>query len=775
MTTDQHARTIGLRGATTIGVGAIVGGGIMVLAGVAFASAGPAAIVAFALNGAVAFITALSFAEVATRFPESGGAYTFAKKVMSVRMAFAVGWVLWFAYIVAGVLYALGFSTFALAGLQTAWSSLGGSPPAWLASRDTQLFLAVAATAAYAISLVRRAEGGGDLATIGKVIVFAIMIVVGIVAVIGQPVRDTWAALDPFFTGGVSGVISAMGFTFIALQGFDLIPAVGGEVKDPERTIPRAMFLSLALAMAIYLPLLFVTSVVGVGAGGSIVDLAKSDPDTVFATAVGHFMGRIGYWLVIVAAVLSTLSALHANLLAASRVSLAMARDRTLPVVLGTMHERLRTPIMAVYATALTLVAILFMVPDLGAAGAAASLIFLISFAMVHVTTYLARRRGDPKAARFLTPYFPLIPVAGGIACAALAAFQAVVVPSAGSIALMWLGLGLILYVAIFKGSAETVDASAEAFDPELAKLRGKNPLVLLPIANPAHASSMMAVASAMAPREVGRVLLLSIVRTPDDTEGDLVVGLRDAQQVLQHALTTSYQKGNRPEALITAASDPWREIRRVATAHDCESVLLGLSDRVHQEVIGEVESLINDLDCDVAMMRVPADWKFDDARRILVPIGGAGAVHEMRARMLGAICRGSERSITFARVVPAAATDVQVAEALRETSTMAEAKVPGAPTVRILRSDDPVAAILEVAGDHDLMIIGVQHSRWGRRTLGAVALRLAAEASCASIIISGRRSQIYSDVYRPLRDVVRELPLLRPGRETKPLPPDPE
>jgi len=98
-----------------VGVGAIVGGGIFVLGGVAFEATGPSAVVAFALNGVIAVLTALSFAELASAFPESGGAYTYAKKVLTVRAAFGVGWVLWFAYIVAGVLYALGFAEFAAA------------------------------------------------------------------------------------------------------------------------------------------------------------------------------------------------------------------------------------------------------------------------------------------------------------------------------------------------------------------------------------------------------------------------------------------------------------------------------------------------------------------------------------------------------------------------------------------------------------------------------------------------------------------------------------
>ena len=106
-------------------MGAIVGGGILVLAGAAFRETGPSALVAFALNGLIALMTALSFAEMSSMFPESGGAYTFAKKVLTVRAAFGVGWVLWFAYIVAGVLYALGFAVFAAEGASRLIGDLG--------------------------------------------------------------------------------------------------------------------------------------------------------------------------------------------------------------------------------------------------------------------------------------------------------------------------------------------------------------------------------------------------------------------------------------------------------------------------------------------------------------------------------------------------------------------------------------------------------------------------------------------------------------------------
>ena len=114
MDDGQTQRSINLLGATRIGIGAIVGGGILVLAGPAFIATGPSAVLAFALNGVLAFMTAMSFAEMASAHPRSGGAYTFGRRVLSVRAAFGTGWVLWLAYIVAGVLYGLGFGVSAV-------------------------------------------------------------------------------------------------------------------------------------------------------------------------------------------------------------------------------------------------------------------------------------------------------------------------------------------------------------------------------------------------------------------------------------------------------------------------------------------------------------------------------------------------------------------------------------------------------------------------------------------------------------------------------------
>jgi amino acid transporter len=735
-----HARSVGLLGATGVGIGAIVGGGVLVLVGAAFAATGPSAIAAFALNGVIAVLTAMTFAEMSTAFPESGGAYTFAKKVLSVRAAFGVGWVLWFAYIVAAVLYARGFAEFGVAMLRELWHLTGSDAPSWSVGRRSVLALAVFACGGYALNLAARAAGGGQWATIGKLVVFAVLIAGGVWAFARRPVVDLGHHFSPFFANGASGLLEAMGITFIAVQGFDLIAAIAGEVENPGRTIPRAMLLSLGVALAIYLPLLLIVTTVGAGVGPreGITAMSVRNPETVMADAARNFLGPAGYWLVMIAAILSTLSALGASLLAASRVAHTMATDRTLPRVLATLHTVRATPVMATYASFLAAVAILFMIPDLAAAGAAAGLIFLVSFALAHWTAYLARRRSTEPVGTFRTPWFPLIPVVGGVACAAMAVYQGVAVPAAGAITAVWLGLGGMLYVALFAQRAEVVDAAAEGQDPALARLRGRTPLVLVPVRNPESAQALVAVASALAPREVGRVLLLSVMTRPEHPDADATrASLERTQVVLGEALQAALANGHSPEGLITAAPAPWEEIGRVARVHRCESLLVGLSElgRLGE---GHLEGLLNRVECDVVVLRAPMGWQLEAARRIFVPIGGRATHDELRARLLGSLERAVHAEIHFLRVLDADAEDSACEDAERELYRLAEEETTRRPIVHVVRSSDVSRSVAELVNDDDLVILGLQ--RQGKRKLfGRVALMIAGSTRCAAIMISRR------------------------------------
>ncbi len=734
-------RKLGLVGATGVGVGAIVGGGILALAGVAIATTGPSAIVAFALNGAIALLTALSFAEMSSKFPESGGTYTFAKKVLSVEAAFAVGWVVWFASMVAAVLYAIGFAHFALAIIRELLSvATVHSPPAWLSSHRAIKWVAVGTTLLLSFGLMRRPSGGGHWVNIGKVMAFAVLIIGGLWALSRQSPSDVAEQLQPFFAGGLIGLIQAMGYTFIALQGFDLVAAVGGEVRDPSRNIPRAMVLSLCIALAIYLPLLLVIATVGIPPGDTISAAAAKDPEGIVAIAAQQYLGPFGYWLVMVAAVLSMFSALQANLFAASRIARAMARDRTLPSALALLSRTNGLPWVAVAVTATVITLLLIALPDVAAAGAAASLIFLITFALAHWIAILIRQRSLHNPPPFRTPLFPVVPVIGGLACVALAVFQGIAVPAAGRISIAWLSTGGLLYLALFARRARVYDASSIALDPELVRLRGRAPLVLVPIVNPSNAEVMVGLADALVPAEIGRVLAMTVVVAPQGWTADQDSGpIDNTLSVLNELLKTACRLAVRVEALTTLAAQPMEEIARVARLHRCESILIGIGEISPTMQGTSVEWLLSALDADIVALRAAKDWRLSESRRILVPIAGGGGHDALLARLIASLTRTANREVTFLRVVPLPTSPRTVSRIEQQLRQHAEDKLLDHFQVIVVRSDDPITTIVNRAADFDLMILGVRRLGRRRKLFGDFTRAIAASTTCPLIVLSRR------------------------------------
>ena len=740
-TTPHPQRHLGLLGATGIGVGAIVGGGILALAGVAFQTTGPSAILAFALNGGIAFLTVFSYAELASRFPQSGGTYTYARKILTVEAAFAVGWVVWFASVVAAVLYALGFAVFFAPFLQQIVVLVNGEAPAYLGGRGALVTYALAALGFYVWRLTRSASGGGQWETIGKVVVFAVIVVAGFFALFAEaPAPGELAArFRPFFSEGFAGLAQAMGYTFIALQGFDLIAAVGGEVRDAERNVPRAMFLSLGTALVIYLPLLFL--IVAVGApDGSVAGMAAENPEILIAVAARNFMGSAGYWLVVAAGLLSMLSALQANLLAASRFARTMGSDRTLPQRYSRLAPGTGTPTAAIRLSGAVVAFLIIAVPNVAVAGAVASLIFLACFALTHGIGYLARRRTG-RPAGFRAPLFPSIPVVGGTACVAIALYQAVAVPQAGVLAALWLSVGAVFYALHLAPRARVVDASSEGLDPQMMRLRGRRPVVLTPIANPASAEMLVTMAKALAPPDVSRVQLLSVVGLADEDSRDgLSRGVRDAQAVLGGALSTALNVNLRPEALITLHKHPWREIARVAEASRCESILLGVGHLDDSLMTGPLARLIGRVDSDVVIMRAPPDWKPEQARRILVPSRGGRDQSPVRARLLGSLVRTAHRDIAYMGVVSAGMGGGVHKRAMRDLERLAWDEVGEDAHAELVVSEDVVAQVSKRVDDADLLVLGFHRRGRRRAVFSSLMLRIARATTCPLVMISHRR-----------------------------------
>jgi basic amino acid/polyamine antiporter, APA family len=297
-----------------------------------------------------------------------------------------------------------------------------------------------------------------------------------------------------------------------------------------------------------------------------------------------------------------------------------------------------------------------------------------------------------------------------------------------------------VLFLALFGRRARVVDELIAAQDPEVLKLRGRNPLVLVPIANPSHAPAMVAVAGSLVPPQVGRVMLLSVVVPPPDWNPQEAPGpLANAQAAMRSALVASFGRGVALTALTTVARLPWPEIARVANLHQCEILLLGLSDLSQDTEGGAIGTLMDTVRCDVVVLRAPEGWDPDGVRRVTVPVGGRGGHDRLRARLLGSLFRTGTRTVRYVRVFPAATPDPVVDRARRQLRRVAEDEAPGQSETQVVRDDDAVGAIATLAADSDLLILGTVRLPHHRRAFGRFTLAVAGAVDCPILMIARR------------------------------------
>jgi nucleotide-binding universal stress UspA family protein len=332
------------------------------------------------------------------------------------------------------------------------------------------------------------------------------------------------------------------------------------------------------------------------------------------------------------------------------------------------------------------------------------------------------------------------VPVIGGLSCIGLAVFQGVAVPSAGRIAVVWLSVGGLLFLALFARRARLMDASSTAFDPELVTLRGRTPLVLAPVANPQNAEAMITLADALAPAGIGRVLLQTVAVAPPSWQpDDDPAPIEKAQTVLRELLRASAKTGFRVETLTTVASEPMQEIARIARLYRCASVLLGLSDISEDGCGGQLESLLGELDANVVVLRSRKGWRLTNAKQILVPIAGRGGHEHLLALLLGRLLRSTKREVTFLRVLPASAKPDEVRRAKRDLDRLADDQVRRQCQVEVVQSDDALKTVAQRADESDLLILGVQRHGRRKKLFGSFTLQIARRTSCPIIVMSRR------------------------------------
>jgi amino acid transporter len=304
---------MGVWSVVAVGVGGMVGGGIFAVLGLSVQLAQGGAPVAFAIAGLIALLTTYAYARLSTTFPSRGGTVTFLNKAFGTgAFTGSLNLLLWLSYIVMLSLYASAFGSYGAVFFPEAMQ--GWAKHVLISG----VIVGITGLNLLSADLIGRAERWIVAFKLLILMVFIALGVRGIDPVQLQP--DTWASPLAIASGGM--------IIFLAFEGFELIANTAEEVQHPERTLPRAFYGAVLFVLVLYV--LIAGTTVGTLTTDKIVD-AK---EYALAAAAEPFMGQLGFKLVAIAALLSTVSALNATLYGTARLSFIIAKSGELPAVL---------------------------------------------------------------------------------------------------------------------------------------------------------------------------------------------------------------------------------------------------------------------------------------------------------------------------------------------------------------------------------------------------------------------------------------------------------
>ncbi len=325
-------RDLGLFSTMAIAIGAMVGSGIFILPGVAFVTVdGPAVVLAFLIAGLLVLPAAFSASEMATAMPEDGGSYVYVERGMGPLLGTIAGVGNWFMLSFKGAL-----------------ALVGGVPYlVFIAPEIAAYIIPIAVALAIFFTLINivstKSAGSMQFVIVGVMLLALAWFIVG-----GVPDLDPERTAGAF-SAGSGGLLAATALVFISYAGVIKIAAVAEEVKDPGKTIPRAMIGSLLLTTALYVAVVYVAiGVVDVPGAIEAGQLEADGEGPIMALAAEATLGTVGTVAIVGAALLALASTANAGLLSASRFPFAMARDGLAPPAFETVSERFSTPILSI-------------------------------------------------------------------------------------------------------------------------------------------------------------------------------------------------------------------------------------------------------------------------------------------------------------------------------------------------------------------------------------------------------------------------------------------
>jgi APA family basic amino acid/polyamine antiporter len=404
--TAQLSRSLGLWQLTAIGVGGIIGAGIFTLAGeVAHLTAGPAVLISFLIAGVASAAAALSYAEFAGMIPKAGSAYTYGYAVLGEIVGWFIGWDLLLEYTAIVAVVAIGISGY----LGFLIDQTGIHLPPWMLGAwgtgsghviDVFAILLCLLTAFVLTRGIRNAARFEMVAVTIKVAIVLFIIALGVFHI-------NSGNYHPYFPFGFSGVMTGAATVFFAVFGYDAMSTAAEESKDARKHMPKAILLSLAIAMVLYVLATLVLT--------GMQNYKTIDPKSGFASAFASVGLGGAANIIALGAIVGIVTVLLTFMLGVSRVWFSMSRDGLLPAWFAKTSVKHKVPTRVTWIVGIASAVLAGLLP-IGVVAELTNIGILLAFVVVCASVIVLRYRHPEIQRGFRLPWMPVVPAIGVIA-----------------------------------------------------------------------------------------------------------------------------------------------------------------------------------------------------------------------------------------------------------------------------------------------------------------------------------------------------------------------
>jgi APA family basic amino acid/polyamine antiporter len=720
-------RSLSLTSVIAISIGGMLGSGIFVLPGLAAAKTGSSVWLAYLLAAICILPAALSKSELATAMPSSGGTYVYIERAFGPVFGTIAGIGLWLSLLLK--------SSFALVGFGAYLSILVNIDPGLTKYVAVAFLLVILALNILGVKKVGKVQ----------IVIVTISLVALIMLLILTLPKVQTSLLDPFLMNGNMGLIATVAFVYISYAGVTKVAAIAGEIKNPNKNLPRAMILSLLIMTFIYV---FVTFAL---VGNIPLDSLKTDIKPIY-TIADMLGGRYIGLAAAVVGVLTLISMANSGVLASSRFPFAMARDKLLPTFMSRIHSKYLTPVVTIVMTCVVM-ALVILFLDVEKIAKLASAFMVMMFILVNACVIILRETSaqwyNPP---YRSPFYPFVQLFGIISGIILLVFLGLM-PFLAIVAIF--ALGLLIYYRFGKDATRTGVLRNYGHRPALylfynrknrkqltanrkkpintnnldGKLVSKAGVVVPLLGNENSPEMLIEIGAAINKKE--KIQTVNITEVPNQTFLEAFMEENPKITSLERRIAGLARSKNIDidfEAAVT--HDLAKTIHELSDQTSCDWLVMGWNGRAHSGILvsNPIGWLLTHIDSDFALFKDNGVRNISEIVLALRP----GRKDKNFIAIADRICMFYGAALTLLHVVPESTSDEAI-QKIEDTSQTLMLKATSENQIMIIKSDDSIDAISRTSASYDLLILGTpQKDNWISVLFGTGKDRFTEKSACS-------------------------------------------